>query len=281
MLQRQDSFADVSDSASDYKLDVRISDWLDENELSEFKDTFNKEQVILQQLAGKHADRELAEMGMKNLKDRMKTISFARKALEADTSSQGVVDDALSEIIDELWNDCAESNGDSDVSSMQHESRKVKSITQYLFNEKRFVENSAEVSQRGPKEDQILNRLKFLEESLQALQHGNQVQTSEMLRVPKLDKHLSNSAGIGIRIDADENGIYKIIGMKAGGPADRAFPALQNGDAILSIDDQPIAGKSKQELFDLFKGLPGSQVSLEVRKDGKDAQEFTIRLTRE
>ena len=82
-FERQDSFADVSDSASDYKLDVRISNWLDENELSEFKDTFNKEQVVLQQLAGNHADRELAEMGMKNLKDRMKTISFARKALEA------------------------------------------------------------------------------------------------------------------------------------------------------------------------------------------------------
>ena len=65
--------------------------------------------------------------------------------------------------------------------------------------------------------------------------------------------------------DSQENGIYKIIGMKAGGPADRAFPALQNGDAILSIDDEPIAGKSKQELIDLFKGPAGSQVSLEIR----------------
>eukprot|EP00960_Hanusia_phi_P060250 764449-Hanusia_phi.AAC.2 len=70
--------------------------------------------------------------------------------------------------------------------------------------------------------------------------------------------------------------------MKKGSPADRAFPTLQHGDAILSIDDQPIAGKSKQELIDLFKGRPGSQVALEIRrKEGMDVQEYTLRLTRE
>ena len=96
-----------------------------------------------------------------------------------------MVDDALSEIIDDLWNDCAESNGDSDVSSMQHESRKVietvesavqcgmpsldegeehhtvfvqrktfRGMIRKKFTNcehKKLSRNSAEVSQRGPK----------------------------------------------------------------------------------------------------------------------------------
>eukprot|EP00960_Hanusia_phi_P060251 764449-Hanusia_phi.AAC.3 len=204
---RQDLRSDCSDPGSPYTLDARISDWLDDNDLSEFKGIFEEKHVVLQQLARSNADRELAGMGMNNLKDRMMAISFARKALETEAPSHGLAEsDELSEIIDDLWNDCAESTGDSEVSSMNHRNQKKAETTEIAVQcgmpsldedgeqrvlivrktfrgvirkastnckEKNHERKSAGISKTELEEDQIMNRLRFLEESLQALQHGH------------------------------------------------------------------------------------------------------------
>lgn len=72
--------------------------------------------------------------------------------------------------------------------------------------------------------------------------------------------------GIGALIGAMDNNIY-ITDPYEGNPAQKA--GLQAGDKILRIDKKPVAGKTIEEASNALKGPKGTQVSLEVERNGK------------
>ncbi len=72
--------------------------------------------------------------------------------------------------------------------------------------------------------------------------------------------------GIGALIGTMDNEIY-ITDPYEGNPAQKA--GLQAGDKILRIDKKSVAGKTVEEVSNALKGPKGTQVSLEVERNGK------------
>jgi carboxyl-terminal processing protease len=72
--------------------------------------------------------------------------------------------------------------------------------------------------------------------------------------------------GIGALIGTMDNEIY-ITDPYEGNPAQKA--GLQAGDKILRIDKKSVVGKTVEEASNALKGPKGTQVSLEVERNGK------------
>ena len=72
--------------------------------------------------------------------------------------------------------------------------------------------------------------------------------------------------GIGALIGTMDNDIY-ITDPYEGNPAQKA--GLQAGDKILRIDKKSFSGKTVEEASNALKGPKGTQVSLEVERNGK------------
>ncbi len=81
-------------------------------------------------------------------------------------------------------------------------------------------------------------------------------------------------AGIGIDLEK-LSGVYKIIEVDEGSPADKA--GLIIGDEILKIGGNDITDKNNDEISLLIKGEPGTQVSITYRRD---AQEKSLNIQR-
>ncbi|MBQ3657290.1 MAG: S41 family peptidase [Bacteroidales bacterium] len=81
-------------------------------------------------------------------------------------------------------------------------------------------------------------------------------------------------AGIGVDLEK-LSGVYKIIEVGEGSPADKA--GLLIGDEILKIGGNDITDKTNDEISLLIKGEPGTQVSITYRRD---SQEKNINIKR-
>ncbi|MDI9635418.1 S41 family peptidase [Geitlerinema splendidum] len=98
---------------------------------------------------------------------------------------------------------------------------------------------------------------------------------------PKAYKELqiqtkSEYGGLGMEVTL-ENGVVKVISPIDDTPAQKA--GLEPGDLIIAIDKKPVMGKTINEAVELLRGQPGSNVTVHIKREGKDVFEKT--LTRE
>ncbi len=73
--------------------------------------------------------------------------------------------------------------------------------------------------------------------------------------------------GIGIEVTLDE-GAFRIIAPIDDTPAQHA--GLYAGDELISIDTEPVLGRTLDQVTDALRGEPGTSVQLAVRRDGSD-----------
>jgi carboxyl-terminal processing protease len=91
-------------------------------------------------------------------------------------------------------------------------------------------------------------------------------------------EELSGSyVGIGVRIDAAEDGRPLIVGVFRGSPAEAAD--LQPGDIIVAVDGEVTAGQDLDDVASRIRGEAGSTVLLTVQR-GVDGPERDVTLTR-
>lgn len=83
--------------------------------------------------------------------------------------------------------------------------------------------------------------------------------------------------GLGLEVEASQ-GAVRVVAPIADSPAARA--GMQAGDLILRVDDQPLAGVPLADAIARMRGLPGTQVSLTIRRAGLP-NEITVALTRD
>jgi len=79
--------------------------------------------------------------------------------------------------------------------------------------------------------------------------------------------------GIGSLIRTMDDGIY-ISEPYQGFPAQKA--GLMSGDKILKVDGKSISDKDQEEVSEFLKGSPGSNVMIEVERQGEGNKEFSI-----
>ncbi|HEX6868593.1 MAG TPA: PDZ domain-containing protein, partial [Candidatus Limnocylindrales bacterium] len=81
------------------------------------------------------------------------------------------------------------------------------------------------------------------------------------------NESLSGSyVGIGVRIDATEDGLPRVVDVFAESPAEKA--GLQAGDVIVKVDDHVTTGATIDEVATWVRGEAGTTVSVVVRADG-------------
>lgn len=91
-------------------------------------------------------------------------------------------------------------------------------------------------------------------------------------------QELSGSyVGIGVRIDAAEDGRPLIVGVFRGSPAETAD--LQPGDIIVAVDSEPTAGQDLDEVASRIRGEPGSTVQMTIQR-GVDGPESELTIVR-
>lgn len=91
------------------------------------------------------------------------------------------------------------------------------------------------------------------------------------LRGDARDQSLSGSAQSGIGII----GVKFVMSMGRPPVINRVFPltpafkvGLQNDDIIVAVDGIPTVGLSKEEVYDMIVGLPGTEVTLSIQRRG-------------
>jgi carboxyl-terminal processing protease len=83
--------------------------------------------------------------------------------------------------------------------------------------------------------------------------------------------------GLGMTVNM-EDGILKVVSPLDDTPAARA--GILAGDVINEIDSAPVKGLTLTQAVEKMRGTPGTQVSLEIIRKGKDAP-FSLTLVRE
>ncbi|GAA4768157.1 S41 family peptidase [Stakelama sediminis] len=86
-----------------------------------------------------------------------------------------------------------------------------------------------------------------------------------------------NYGGLGLTVTA-EDGVIKVIAPAEDTPADRA--GIKAGDYITKIDGKLIYGDSLDSSIEKMRGKPGTKVSLEIIRPGRD-EPIDVTLTRE
>ena len=82
--------------------------------------------------------------------------------------------------------------------------------------------------------------------------------------------------GLGIEIGM-EDGFVRVIAPIDDTPAQRA--GIQAGDVIVRINQQSVKGMTLEEAVTQMRGKPGSRVTLQIVREGKDVP-FTVELER-
>lgn len=83
--------------------------------------------------------------------------------------------------------------------------------------------------------------------------------------------------GLGIEVGM-ENGFVKVISPIDDTPAARA--GIRAGDLIIRIDGKPVRGMTLGEAVTLMRGEPGSDITLTIVRDGREAP-FDVTITRD
>lgn len=96
-------------------------------------------------------------------------------------------------------------------------------------------------------------------------------------RADRAEELSGSYVGIGVRIDAAEDGRPLIVGVFSGSPAEAAD--LIPGDIIVSVDGQATDGKDLDEVAGWIRGEAGSTVRITVRHgvDGTDRELGIVR----
>ncbi|MEZ4320359.1 MAG: PDZ domain-containing protein [Myxococcota bacterium] len=79
-------------------------------------------------------------------------------------------------------------------------------------------------------------------------------------------------AGLGVRVSSDEQGI-RVDEVIEGGPA--ALAGLEAGDHVVGIDGEPLDPDDLAEFVERAGGTPGTEVSLDIVRDGQP-QRITV-----
>ncbi len=80
-------------------------------------------------------------------------------------------------------------------------------------------------------------------------------------------------SGIGVEVTLDQ-GAFRIISPIDDTPAQHA--GLYAGDELISIDTEPVLGRTLDQVTDALRGAPGTLVQLAIRRDGGDL-DFAIK----
>jgi len=89
-------------------------------------------------------------------------------------------------------------------------------------------------------------------------------------------EQVNNSyVGIGITVQAGEDGSILVVQVAAGGPAEEA--GLQAGDAIIKVANQSVIGMSLNDSKKLIQGEENTKVTLTVLRN---EEELTVEVTR-
>ncbi len=76
-----------------------------------------------------------------------------------------------------------------------------------------------------------------------------------------------NYSGVGLDVSLDD-GLIKVVAPIDDTPAERA--GILPGDVVISIDEMPVESGDLNETIARMRGEPGTQVSLDVLRDGND-----------
>ncbi len=91
-------------------------------------------------------------------------------------------------------------------------------------------------------------------------------------------EELSGSyVGIGVRIDAAEDGRPLIVGVFRGSPAEAAD--LRPGDIFVAVDGQPTVDRDLDEIASAIRGEAGTSVQVTIQR-GVDGPELTVDIER-
>ncbi|MBI5525382.1 MAG: PDZ domain-containing protein [Deltaproteobacteria bacterium] len=80
----------------------------------------------------------------------------------------------------------------------------------------------------------------------------------------KLQAFPEKYAGVGLEL-AVRGGAAEVVSVIAGGPAEEA--GLRQGDRIVKIDGEPVAGLTLADVVAKLRGPAGSQVMLSLRQE--------------
>ena len=83
--------------------------------------------------------------------------------------------------------------------------------------------------------------------------------------------------GLGIEVTM-ENGIVKVISPIDDTPAAKA--GIQSGDLITHIDTKPVTDFTLNDAVDHMRGVPGTKITLTIRRGGLAGRPFDVTLTR-
>lgn len=84
--------------------------------------------------------------------------------------------------------------------------------------------------------------------------------------------------GIGAFVRENDEGLTEIVRPMDGQPADLA--GLRAGDVVIGVDGESVVGMSLEEVIALIRGPEGSEVRLEIRREGRE-EPFEVTVTRE
>jgi carboxyl-terminal processing protease len=93
-------------------------------------------------------------------------------------------------------------------------------------------------------------------------------------RAAKADELSGSYVGVGIRLDAAEDGSPLVVGVFKGSPAEAA--GVLTGDVIEAVDGKPTTGHELDEIAGWVRGEAGSSVELTVRAKGGPARTYKI-----
>ncbi len=83
--------------------------------------------------------------------------------------------------------------------------------------------------------------------------------------------------GLGIEVTM-ENSLIKVISPIDDTPA--AHAGLQSGDLVTHLDTKPVTELTLSEAVDKMRGVPGTKITLTIRRGGLSGQPFDVTLTR-
>ena len=120
---------------------------------------------------------------------------------------------------------------------------------------------------------------KLLENAIRGMLSGLDAHSSYLDPDQFQEMQVSTSGrfgGLGIEVQM-EGGFVKVVAPIDDTPAERA--GIKAGDLIIRLDDQQVKGMTLSDAVDVMRGEPGTNITLTVVREGRDAP-FTVDIER-